>query len=71
MNAFRRDDIVSSVATFIRHRQCWIDRTATICNAELSFAHRCSIDAQLDGIAIFVVAIARAHLAGAGDLQLT
>ena len=62
-DAFRRDNIVSSIAALIRHCQRRIDRTATICNAELSFARRRPIDAQLDGITIFVVAIARAHLA--------
>ena len=70
MNASCRDDIVSSIAALIRHRQCWSDLTAAVRNAEFSFAHRRSIDAKLDGITIFVVAIARAHLAGAGDLQL-
>lgn len=71
MYASRRDDIVSSIAVLIRHRQRWSDFAAAVCNAKLSLIRRCSIDAQLDGITIFVVAIARAHLAGAGDLQLT
>ena len=68
--AFRRDDIVSSIAILIRHRQCWSDFTAAVCNAKLSLILRRSNDAQLDSIAIFVVTIARAHLAGAGNLQL-
>ena len=68
--ASRRDDIVSSVAVLIRHRQRWSDFTAAVCNAQFSLVRRCPIDTQLDGIAIFVAAIARAHLAGAGNLQL-